>query len=30
MEELMEKGYARKGDNKGPVAKLGMFHIKVC
>ena len=30
MEELIEKGYARKGDNKGPVAKLGMFHIKVC
>ena len=29
-EELMEKGYARERDGKGPDGKIGMFHIKVC
>ena len=29
-EEMMEKGYARKCDGKGQMAKPGMFRIKVC
>ena len=30
IEELMEKGYAKKYDGKGQMEKLGMFHFTVC
>ena len=30
MEELMEKGYAKKCDGKGPDGKTWYVHIKVC
>ena len=29
IEELMEKGYAKKYDGKGQMEKLGMFHFTV-